>query len=92
MTKRTRTSNPLPKEARPRFETVANRRVTAIVKSIRSLHSIARQRGVKDGEYDYQDADAEKIVSYLREEITALETVLKTPPKKEAKGVENLFA
>ena len=92
MTKRTRNSNPLPKEARPRFETVANRRVTAIVKSIRSLHSIARQRGIKENEYDYQDADVEKIVSYLRDEIDTLEATLKTPPKKEAKEVGNLFA
>jgi hypothetical protein len=81
---KTRKTTPLPKEARPRFVAVANRRLGAIVKALHSMHSIGNQRGDADGKYSYTDEDVKKIIDLLDKEIEALESKLNTKPKAKA--------
>lgn len=62
----------LPADPRKRFTIVANKRFGTALSAIRSIGNVAGNRGDKPGQYKYDDADADKIVTGLRAEIDNL--------------------
>ena len=55
------------RDARQRFIELANKRVTRTIKDLRLIGNLANRRA-----YDYEDADAKKIIRALQRELDVL--------------------